>query len=69
MAKITQPDFPTIFVEYAREKLKTDRDLVEYLAQFGPPFLKGGAQMVLMAAGEKLQEPHYAKTILPPPVL
>ena len=47
-----QPEFPAIFVQYAREKMKTDKDLVEYLAQFGPPFLKGGAQMVIAAAGE-----------------
>ena len=49
---IAQQEFPAIFVEYAREKLRKDRDLVEYLAKFGPPFLKGGMQMVLMAAGE-----------------
>lgn len=49
---IAQQEFPSVFVECAKEKLKKDRDLVEYLANFGPPFLKGGAQMVLMAAGE-----------------
>lgn len=47
-----QPEFPAIFVAYAREKMKKDKDLVEYLAQFGPPFLKGGAQLVIAAAGE-----------------
>ncbi len=51
-AQTAQPEYPAIFVEYAKEKLKKDRDLVEYLAQFGPPFLKGGAQMILAAAGE-----------------
>ena len=31
--------------------MRKDKDLVEYLAQFGHPFLKGGAQMVIAAAG------------------
>jgi len=47
-----QQEFPAIFVEYAKEKMRKDKDLVEYLAQFGPPFLKGGAQLVIAAAGE-----------------
>ena len=47
-----QPEFPAIFVQYAREKMRKDKDLVEYLAQFGHPFLKGGAQMIIAAAGE-----------------
>lgn len=68
MNDIPQLDFPPIFVDYAKEKLKKERDLVEYLARFGPPFLKGGAQMILMAAGEKLQESHGTKAILPLPV-
>ncbi len=49
-----QTEFPPILVEYAREKLKKDRDLIEYLAKFGPPFLKGGAQLILAAAGDKV---------------
>jgi len=52
VAQAAQPEFPAIFVEYAREKMRTDKDLVEYLAQFGHPFLKGGAQMVIAAARE-----------------
>jgi len=48
-----QQEFPAIFVEYAREKMRKDKDLVEYLAQFGHPFLKEGAQMVIAAAGER----------------
>ena len=47
-----QQEFPAIFVEYAREKMRKDKDLVEYLAQFGHPFMKGGAQMIIAAAGE-----------------
>lgn len=50
--KVAQPEFPVILVEYAREKLKTDRVLVDYLAQFGDRFEKGEAQMILDAAGE-----------------
>ncbi len=46
-------EYPAIFVAYAREKMKKDKDLVEYLAQFGHPFLKGGAQMIIAAAGAK----------------
>jgi len=53
VAQAAQPEFPAIFVEYAREKMRTDKDLVEYLAQFGHPFLKGGAQMVIAAAQVK----------------
>ena len=49
-----QTEFPPILVEYAREKLKKDRELIEHLAKFGPPFLKGGAQMILAAARENV---------------
>lgn len=49
---IAQSDFPPVFIEYSRKKMATHRDLVEYLAKFGGPFLKEGAQMVLIAAGE-----------------
>lgn len=49
-----QTEFPPILVEYARKKMETDRDLIEYFAKFGPPFLKGGARMILAAAGEKV---------------
>lgn len=52
MSEAAQPEFPEIFVEYAKQKLLTERELVEHLAKFGPPFLKGGAQMILAAAGE-----------------
>lgn len=52
MGTPAQPEFPAILVEYAREKLRKDRDLVEYLSQFGRPFSKGRAQMILAAAGE-----------------
>lgn len=45
-------DFPPVFVEYAREKLKNDRALVEYLSKFGTSVTKNMAQMVLAAAGE-----------------
>uniref|UniRef100_A0A6M3LT66 Uncharacterized protein n=1 Tax=viral metagenome TaxID=1070528 RepID=A0A6M3LT66_9ZZZZ len=56
VAQTAKPEFPSIFVEYAREKMRKDKDLVEYLAQFGHPFLKGGAQMIIAAAreGEKI---------------
>lgn len=53
VAQTAQPEYPAIFVEYAREKMRKDKDLVEYLAQFGHPFLKGGAQMIIAAAGER----------------
>ena len=53
VAQTAQQEFPAIFVEYAKEKMRKDKDLVEYLAQFGHPFLKGGAQMVIAAAGER----------------
>lgn len=52
VAQAVHPEFPAIFVEYAREKLKTDRVLVEYLRQFGDMMEKSEAQMVLDAAGE-----------------
>lgn len=56
METTTQPDFPPVFVEYAREKVKTDRVLIEYLARFGDRTEKSEAQLVLDAAEEKLQE-------------
>ncbi len=49
-------DFPVAFLEYAKEKLKTQRDTIEYDARFGPPFLRGWARMILAATGEALQE-------------
>lgn len=52
VAQAAQLEFPAIFVEYAREKLKTDRFLVEYLVQHGRPFSKYRAQLILAAAGE-----------------
>jgi hypothetical protein len=53
VTQAVQPEFPAILVEYARGKLKTDRVLVDYLAQFGDRFEKGEAQMILDAAGDK----------------
>jgi hypothetical protein len=50
-AQAAQTEFPDSFVEYAREKLKTDRNLVEYLIEFGRPISKRRAQMILDAAG------------------
>lgn len=52
VAQAVHPEFPAIFVEYAREKLKTDRVLVEYLVKFGDMMEKGVAQLILAAAGE-----------------
>ncbi len=56
VVQAAQPEYPAIFVEYAKEKLKKDRVLVEYQAQFGDRMEKGMAQMVLDAAGEERQE-------------
>ncbi|MDP3013455.1 MAG: hypothetical protein Q8M92_04380 [Candidatus Subteraquimicrobiales bacterium] len=55
-----QPEFPAIFIDYSKEKLRTQRELVEYLAQFGPPLLRAGAQMILAAAGENAKNPAKA---------
>ncbi len=55
-----QIEFPPIFVEYAKKKLNTQRELVEHLARFGPPFLRAGAQMILAAAGENAKNPATA---------
>lgn len=55
-----QIEFPPIFVEYAKQKLSTQRELIEYLARFGPPFLKGGALMILAAVGENAKNPAKA---------
>ena len=55
-----QPEFPAIFIDYSKEKLRTQRELVEYLARFGSPFLRAGAQMILAAAGENAKNPATA---------
>ncbi|HEY9245211.1 MAG TPA: hypothetical protein VIO11_00040 [Candidatus Methanoperedens sp.] len=51
-----QSKFPAFFVKYAKEKMRTKREFVEHIAQFGPPFLKGGARMILAAAGENAED-------------
>ena len=56
MNEVAHPEFPAIFVEYAREKLKKDRNLIEYLAQFGDIMNKSMARTVLDAAGETCKE-------------
>lgn len=48
--------FPEAWIQYSKEKLRTQRDTIEYLALFGPPFLKGSARMILAAVGEDWQE-------------
>lgn len=47
-----QPQFPEEFVKYAKEKLAEKKEYVRHTAQFGSPFLKETAKMILTAAGE-----------------
>jgi len=52
MPEVAQEEFPAILVEYAREVLKKDRVLLEYISQFSNRPVKGMAQIILDAAGE-----------------
>lgn len=53
MPEVAQEEFPAILVEYAREMLKKDRFLYEYLSQFGNRMDRSSAQMIIDAAGDK----------------
>lgn len=48
----TVQEFPSILVEFAKEQLKTKRESIEYTARFGNSLYKGGARLILAAAGE-----------------
>ena len=47
------PEFPAVFVEYAREKIRKDREIVEYMAEFGPSaIIRNWYLMSRAAAGD-----------------
>ena len=54
--EVMQYEFPDFFVEYSKEKLRTKRWVIEYMARFGNRLEKGMARMVLLAAGEPWKE-------------
>ena len=54
--EVMQYEFPDFFEEYSKEKLRTKRWVIEYMARFGNRLEKGMARMVLAAAGEPWKE-------------
>lgn len=54
MSEQPSDGYPEEFIQYAREKFRSQRDTIEYDARFGPPALRGWARMVLAAVeGDK----------------
>lgn len=56
MTETAKPDFPEEFVQYAKQKVKDNKEYVSRMARFGSPMLREWAQMILAAAGGEENE-------------